>query len=299
MKKKIVYIISAVHSGSTFLTKLLGQHQNIFAGGELMGYNNELSAKAFCSCEEYYINCVFWNKVKDEISIDNLNISREIKSKNKLLNSIKFSLLLLFGLKFNFKVRNIINNYLDFYDTIFKVSNANIIVDSSKNFVTALILARFLKHDFNFIYLHRDGRAVLNSYQKKKYNVNLKSKNFKQNRNIPKPLIIINSWRTNNLYGILLLIFRNKKTKKVSYENLVKDPLRELIKLNNFIDICTNKSQLTFDKEDHIFGGNSSRINTKKVEKRDVAQWKENLDKDLLNKFNKKSGWLNVILGYK
>lgn len=298
--RTIVYIISAGHSGSTLLDKLLGQNSKIFSGGELINYNNNsISSDSLCSCGSSYKDCSFWSRISRNISVDSLYISKTLKSKNKLVNYLRFLIGLIFKKSFTYGQQRIINIFFQVYREIFMLSKKEIIIDSSKNFVSAIILSNFKKYNSKFIFLHRDGRAVLNSYQKKTYKVQTKSGVEIKERNIPAPEKIINQWLINNFYGLLLIVFRKNNTIKVAHESIVKSPLDELTRINNFLDISTEMSQLDFQRGDHIFGGNSSKINTKSIEIVDVDRWKQALNKDLLRKFNKKGYWMNKLLGYK
>jgi len=301
-KKKIVNIISAGHSGSTILTKLLGQQEKIFGGGELTFYKNSMvNSDALCSCGESYKKCPFWSRVSEQVSTENLHLSRLLKKNNNTINYLKFFISLLKEGKFYYNCRSNIKAYLKLYKVIFEISESDVIIDSSKNFATSIILSNLDKYDTYFIFLHRDGRAVLNSYQKDSYKIRLGDKHLKKERDKPDENKTIKEWLFNNVYGLILMIFRSKKTFKISHEKIINNPLDSLNKMIDFIglDIEKNELRVRFDKVDHIFGGNVAKINATKIEKRDMYRWKKNLDNKTLNKFSLWAGWMNRILGYK
>ena len=68
-KKKVIYILSLGHSGSTFLDYLLSLHPDFVGLGEVSniysGKNNTEGTKFVCSCGEGYENCSLWSQIPD------------------------------------------------------------------------------------------------------------------------------------------------------------------------------------------------------------------------------------------
>jgi len=160
--KKIIMIIGSGHVGSTLLDKTLGSHSKCFSLGEIVNFSNELKReKTLCGCGAWLKDCLFWNNI-----INKIESSKKISFRNKPDNfqtkfhlsyrdviSHKFFLflsMLLFGKKY--KVNNIseiISNTNELYQTVFQESKADVLIDSSKNLLRALILeSNIKKFDF-------------------------------------------------------------------------------------------------------------------------------------------------------
>lgn len=300
-RKKIIFIISAGHSGSTFLTKLLGQKTELFAGSELVDYTNESvrSNSSYCSCGVTYRECKYWSKVAAQINIDNLQLFSLLKKDKKKLDYIKLFSTIFFNKKYdsNTITKNICD-YQNLYDSIFYNGKSDVIIDSSKNFFNALILASQRKYSYGFIFLKRDGRAVLSSYMKSFYSIDLDGKKVKNERKIYNPHDVISYWVKQNILGLLLKVIRYNKTVTLKHENLIKNTFEELNKLSLILDFSFDKTMANFTDEDHMFGGNSSRLNTKSIKKNDLFSWRDRLSRKELKLFNIKAKLINFILGY-
>lgn len=297
--KKIIFIISAGHSGSTLLTKLLGQQNGIFGGSELVNYSNDSvrSEISYCSCKVPYKNCKFWSEIAKKNDIDNLQLFSILK-KSKL-PYLKLLVTIFFNWKFSSKIINKnISAYHALYRSIFQLDNSEIIVDASKSFFNALILASQMEYESNFIFLKRDGRAVLNSYLKSHYYVDIDGVKTKNKRVNFDDKGVVEYWVKQNILGLILKFVRYRKTTTIKYENLINDTDNQLDKLSNAIDVDFDHNILKFSEEDHLFEGNSSRMNTKKIKRIDLEKWRSGLSVEQLRKFDWKARTLNFLLGY-
>lgn len=301
--KTIIFIVSAGHSGSTLLAKILGQHPEVFSGSELVNYNNKSvrSEKSLCSCKMSYSNCQFWGKIKSENDIDNLHLFSILKGNKKFGNFFKLIVTIFINSRFESSTINKnIEQYYRLYNSIFKESGSNIIVDASKNFFNAFILASQKKFNYKFIFIRRDGRAVLNSNLKSYYRVEYNGKTI-THKSISKrnPTKIVNYWMKQNILGLLLLILRYNKTISIKHEGVVENTKEEMINLFKNLNLTWHDEIIDFNEIDHMFGGNASRINTKGIKKVDLYSWKKNLSLKQLKSFNFRAKLLNYILGYR
>ena len=311
--KTVVIIIGSGRSGSTLLAKALGGHSNCFALGEINRFNNEINNKeTHCGCGNKLNECYFWSKVRSDLEIGkqlnstnetnhfDVGIFRQLtrKSIHKLIPTV------LFERKYkNSSMSIVIQNTFILYNKLFQESNSSVLVDSSKNLFRALVLASRSPKDIQFKFLHlvRDGRGVLNSSLKSSYNIlHLDGiKRVYKGKVDKDPIKIINKWLYINIRNFLILkIFRKKKTFFLRYEDFVSNPANYLKNIYDWINLNFQESALQLDRsENHILGGNSSRINAKEIKKQDDT-WKSNLDEKILSKFNKRAGWFNKIIGY-
>lgn len=311
----VMIILGAPRSGSTLLSKAIGGHSKCFAIGEINRFDFEINdAKTHCGCANKLSDCYFWNdilislntettlEIKDENSGFKVGIFKQLVRINKIHHLI---LTILFGKKYNNKtVNKQIDNTFKLYRTIFNKTKSKVIIDSSKGLFRALVLASRNKGDtqFKFIQLTRDGRGVLNSILKPTYDIIHKDGVIKKYRGMTNKTSseIINSWLYVNLRNyIILKLLNNKKSVFIRYEDFTLNPSVYLKQIYNEVALTYENSALDLGvNENHMLGGNTSRINAKRIKKQDDA-WRTNLDDNLLKKFNKRAGWFNKLIGYK
>ena len=312
--KTIIIIVGAARSGSTIVAKAIGGHSKCFTLGEINRFNEEINnPETHCGCAEKLTECDFWNtcidEIKDEtkVNVKGENGKFQIGIFNELTKNKKYKLIptILFGKAYSNKnVNKKIKNTLVLYKALFKKTSSQVLVDSSKGLFRALVLAtRSPKHiKFKFIHLVRDGRGVLNSSLKSTYNIKHKDNTIKTYEGIidKNPRKIINSWLYINLRNFIILkLFRKNKTVFIRYEDFTSNPSKYLKQIYSSVTLDYEEKALDLGGNvNHILGGNSSRINAKKIQKQDDT-WREKLNNDLLKKFNRKAGWFNRLIGYK
>jgi len=312
--KTIIIIVGAARSGSTLLAKAIGGHSSCFTVGEINRFNYEINnPETHCGCGKNLNKCSFWieflnslniqfnNPNKEDINNFDVGIFKQITKKNKLYKLLPT---VLFGKKYNNKeVETEIENTFILYDKIFDKTKAKVIIDSTKGLFRALILDSKAPKNirFRFVHLTRDGRGVLNSGLKSSYAIMHNDGILRKYEGIKNkdPLKIINSWLYVNLRNFIVLkLLRNKQSMFIRYEDFTDNPEKYLKIINKNVDLIYESSALNLgDQENHILGGNASRMNAKKINKIDDA-WRTNLDKKTVKKFNSRAGWLNKIVGY-
>ena len=312
--KTIIIILGAARSGSTLLAKTLGGHSSCFTLGEINRFNQEINnPNTLCGCGEKLNKCSFWIQSLNELSIkfgisvdENENdfymeISKQLTKRNKLHKL--FPTILFKKAYYNKSIEKEIKNTFKLYENIFSQTNGDVIIDSSKGLFRALILeSRSPENvEFKFVQLMRDGRGVLNSTLKSSYNIKLNDEIVKEyeNNSEKDPINTINTWLYVNIRNLMLLsLFRRSNSIFVRYEDFTTNPSKYLRKIFKTVNLKFYDSLLNLgENENHILGGNSSRINAKEIKKQDEA-WRTNLDVHMLHKFNYRAGWLNKILGY-
>jgi hypothetical protein len=313
--RTVIIILGAARSGSTLLGKAIGGHSKGFTLGEINRFNNEINnEETHCGCGEKLSECVFWidvrNRLKEIIgssSIKGNDSNFKVGIFNQITKSKKYKLIqtILFNKIYkNDIIDKEIDNTLLLYDTLFEKTNSKILIDSSKGLFRALVLASRANKEINFkfIQLTRDGRGVLNSSLKSSYSVLHKDGVLRkyQGEKGKKPSAVINSWLYINLRNFIILkLFYRSKTSFVRYEDFTSEPAKILDDIYTSVQLNFEEDALNLgENENHILGGNASRINAKKIKKQDDA-WLKNLDKEILKKFNRKAKWFNQLIGYK
>lgn len=180
-KKTIIYIMSDVRSGSTLLENVLSNAPGVVSVGELRHLDAYLNkrdvGKVFnwkCSCSVDFVNCEFWTKVFDNLR--RLGTSQVYKTavdgdRSLLYSKAEMSICLS-------KNKSVVNHLDDIYKSIFSVSNADFIVDSSKNEVQLASILKYSKFKIKVIFLKRDVRAVVMSKKKWQKKLELKQTNL-------------------------------------------------------------------------------------------------------------------------
>ncbi len=162
MKKKVAFIISSGHSGSSLLSLILGSHPRCFSAGELKGLPNRYRKQVFIDCVNR--NSEFWENTFNQGGLKKLATGL---SGTRIHSFIP--------LKLESRIRDALNKedaYVNPYSYIFSKLNVDVIVDSSKAITWCEKRLRSSEFRHNrveacIIHLVRDGRAVVNSYLRK------------------------------------------------------------------------------------------------------------------------------------
>ena len=321
--KTLVMILGAGHSGSTLLDKALGSHPSCFSLGEVNNLDKELNKDfSLCGCSKPIRECDFWldivNRLSDKYGKDYMRTPLELKTNidfdsGSKLEKIVFLIKTFFSSR---PMKNLLNDRMeegmkissDIIEMVFEKTGADILIDSTKNiFRSFLYRNQFREYKIKFIHLVRDGRSVLNSYQKKTYNVHMLNettgkieKKIYPRTTIEKPQKDVKEWMSANIKaGIFLRLFANKDRYFLRYEDFTTEPEKYLRELAEFMEIDYDAKMLRLDNRvNHMCGGNASRINAVDI-KKPSESWKKDLDNSTLSLFNKKAGWLNRNYGYK
>ncbi len=312
--KIIIIILGSARSGSTLLAKTIGGHSACFTLGEINRFNQEINnPKTHCGCGKKLNKCDFWIHTLKELNIDfgtsvkdnthdfNVGIFKQITKISKFWMLIPT---ILFGKKYkNSDIENEIKNTFILYQKIFNKTGSKVLIDSTKGLFRGLILQSRSPENiqFKFIQLIRDGRGVLNSEMKTSYVIRHNDGIYREykgriNKNYKRT---INSWIYVNLRNFVILkLFRNQDTLNIKYENFTENPEKYLKQIYSKINLEYEVSALNLDEGiNHILGGNASRMNAKKINRRDDA-WVNKLDKNMLKTFNIRAGWFNKLMGY-
>lgn len=181
-KPRLLYILAPSFSGSTLLTYLLAQHPEIATIGELKASIRDVR-RYRCSCGEPIVQCGFWRQVQDacrregmEFSVERFDTALEGRSwlGNRLICSTPrgpmFELLRLTLMRCVPSARQDLEQKLRrnyaISEVIRAIQGGALFLDGSKNAMRLLHFIRSGLWDLRVVYLHRDGRGVINSMMK-------------------------------------------------------------------------------------------------------------------------------------
>lgn len=266
-------------SGSTLLENILSKSTECFSVGELAMLKGHLIKKGFgerwnwnCSCGKSFAECSFWGSIVKKLfkpeSFDT-HVHWQFKSKKLLMTSLLPSVFKnrLTRVVSSPKNSNVASTLSPLYNEVSALSNKNIIVDSSKNPLQALLVYHHLKDfDVKIIWLKRDLRAIATSKKKWK----------ELNKRNEKPLskLIWDVYYYRNLCGAVAKLVNKGDLLEMDYESLAKHTDKELIKVIAFAGLQPFETPKFMELlEDHTVAGTPGRFSKKPIQYEET--WKE------------------------
>ncbi|NEO53883.1 MAG: sulfotransferase [Okeania sp. SIO3B5] len=233
MQKKVIFIMSSGHSGSSLLSLILGSHPDCFSAGELVGLPNRYRQQKPIDCVN--MTSEFWEKTFGEKGLYELASVLGNTRLNKYI-----------PLKFEKKIRQIFKKDEIFnpYSFMFsKLENKKVIIDASKAY--PWIGEKVQAEEFTsgrvetyLIHLVRDGRAVVNSYFRKY-----------PHRDMAK---MATEWvEKTKLRNDFFEKFNPERRIEIAYEQLASNPHQTVEKICNFVNINFVPSMIEYWQYDH------------------------------------------------
>ena len=227
--KKVVFILSTGHSGSTLLTLILGSHTRVLSLGELIKLHKRID-KPYQDFPQLCVickgECAFWNRQASFSVLQNY-----FSHQNKLYSII----------------RGVSHYHKSIYQHLFEWSGKEILVDSSKrvNWIRQQMhpASHWRKMSPKLLFLTRDGRAHINSILRKYPNRDAEQ--------------VIHKWKT-GIEG-MRDFYQNFAYDKaaISYEKLASQPFKAVRALCEFLEVDYQPEMLQYWKhEHHSCGGN-------------------------------------------
>jgi hypothetical protein len=290
---KLLYILGAGRSGSTLLDLLLGSHAEIFSLGEIANLPAFLRLNWECGCGSKINECRFWTYILKN-NFRNLlhfrSLTPQLSTRRKILYLLSSSKKTQNDIKHADVEKMIFQRILD-------KTNKTWLVDSSKDSNRLFYLRKFNLFEIKVIYLVRDGRGYVNSQKKP---LRLKAL-FRKD---PNPVPVWKSsmqWVKYNIisFYVTRLLLKREDWIMIRYEDLARDPVRELKKVCSFIKVQYDKDMLNFSKKiNHNIGGNRMRFEKNQEIKLDEA-WKHDLTNQEKMVFCLIGGIINRLLSGK
>lgn len=284
--KGILYIGGIGHNGSTILDIMLGESANVLSMGQV-GTLHEYLDNGQCSCEENLLACPLWGKVLTQLDKAEKDQLREL---GPLISGEKNFVRFVASAKF---CRSYATIQDVLFRSVFRVSDADVLIDSSKNVSRAVALLRASRYDIRFLHLIRDSRGYVNSFNKRK------REQEKESRFI-NPMV---QWTVkNSVSSTIVRAIANNRYLRISYEELMLHPQEVIERIGRFINcdfsatLARVQQQQAFHRK-HIFSGNRvSRSNSLIFE---PSRIKGNSLNGLDNKkFWYLGGWVSAFWGY-
>jgi len=261
-QKNILYLLGSGRSGTTLLATILNSTNTISTSGELHQFYTYLLDKSACSCGAIVTECEFWKLVINDMNLTPEEIQVYAKKQNNE-EGHRYIPSILLGRKASpdytlsqEKLFNAISNH----------TNKHWILDSSKYIGRFLLLNQISSFKLKGIYVVRDVRGVINSFNK-------------QVQTPRKPISTIVYYLLTNFFG-QLVCWLNKDVIKLKYEDFIDNPHEHIQ------DIYKNLLGQNYDEDTlndifeipHIIGGNRLKSSKTIKIKKDTA-WKTTISR--------------------
>jgi hypothetical protein len=265
-----VYIVGWGRSGSTLLTAILGELKGAFAAGELrLLWSHGVLRRRLCGCGKPIPDCPIWSQVLDKIHDAPSDAEEMARIQAHRLRSRHF-LPELVKMARNRGPDEELTRYATTYAmalaAVHDVTGAEVVIDSSKNPIDALLLQR-AGVDLRAINLVRDPRTVAASWARRK-RLDDGDDDSELRRFSPWTSSVL--WSFWNALAHLVGRGGDRPRETVHFEAFLEDPDRELDRLASICGLSRQGVRLegrtVHLSPNHLVAGNGDRFKTGTVE---------------------------------
>jgi hypothetical protein len=282
----VLYIGGTGRTGSTLLTRLLGQYPQFFAAGELaflwrFGFLN--SGK--CGCGEPIRDCQVWSKVFQEAYGGSGNVdAAEMVRLRQRFNSKHMPLMLTQKLRSSLLDRSgqFPSTVERLYQGISHATGCRVIVDSSKEPHYSYILRSLPTLDVHFLHLVRDPRAVAYSWKEnRKREEGLSADVMMESRGA---LVSSAYYNISNIAAEVMWARCDNRYQILRYEDFLEKPAQTIRSIGSFVGedidpgLVLRDGELTL-RESHTAWGNPNRFDRGHVKLRSDERWRLQMPK--------------------
>jgi len=298
VRRPLLYIHSASHSGSTLLAQLLARHPEVATVGELTGTVHRARPGYQCSCGVELVQCGFWQCVSAAMARRGFTYSattaetdvrnapsplarRLLKPLHRgpLLELVRDAGLALVG-KDHLERQQALKTAL--VDSVTECTGKPLLVDSSKSGLQLKYHLRNPQLEVKAIGLVRDGRGVALSIARNQRT------SLQQGAR---------EWRRTNEEAHAIAGRMNGGWLGVRYEALCEDPQGTLDSIWRFMGVTPRKLDDCPPLHTHVLG-HGSRLNGSAAKIHNSEKWRKELSAADLRTFEAIAGPLNRELGY-
>jgi hypothetical protein len=290
----VLCVAATGQSGSTILTRLLGEVPGFFAAGEIgRVWDKGLVEDITCSCGQPFSACEFWTKVGEHAfggwhHVDGAAVGRlrDSLSLKHLPLQHPFALPVLQRPGLSPRYRSRLERYMDHmrpvYAAIHELSGGRVIVDSMKIPSHVYMMALQMRDiDVRVAHHVRDSRGYAYSQVKFVERQGDPSRGAYRVRRPPWKSALKWDW-VNESFDHLAR--RGVRTVRVRYEDLVHDPIPELRRVAGALGRTLSDDDLGFlhgGEADlgsgHIASGSRGRLRSGRITLREDLEWVESL----------------------
>jgi len=260
--KNILYLLGSGRSGTTLLATVLNSTSSIHTSGELHQFYTYLKDRSTCSCGASINDCEYWSLILKDLNLS----TKEIYTFEKKQNNEEFHRYIPFILLGKKPSKDYISSQENLFTSLTKNNDKNWILDSSKYIARFLLLNQIPSLNIKGIYVVRDVRGVINSFNK-------------QVQTPKKPISTIFYYLLTNFFG-QLICWLNKDVVKLKYEEFIENPQATIDQIYNKL-LGYNHGAISLEDNfiiPHIIGGNRLKRNKTIKIKKDIA-WKTSISR--------------------
>jgi len=240
-KRKILLITGSGRSGSTLLSKLLNEIDGAFNVNELVFLHlNGVVRDYPCNTGEKFSESAVWQNImtsyRQKNEIDLLEYKPHLIPNTRKLVKAQFLPFREATLAQGEYFKRYQKAIKDLYDSIFEVTNASIIIDSSKIAPFVNVVAQMEDFERYVLHLVRDPRAVAHSWQKtiRREDVDASTNLFMEKRTPARSSI---RWQLVNQFAEALKKHPSIKYQYLKYENFAAKPDQYIADILKFLDL--------------------------------------------------------------
>ncbi len=261
-KKNILYLLGSGRSGTTLLATILNSTNDISTTGELHQFYTYLQNKSSCSCGALLNECKFWRLVVKDMDLSKDEIQNFQKRQNNE-EGHRYIPSIILGRKAS---EDYILSQENLFNSIENHTTKKWVLDSSKYIGRFLLLKQMPSLKLKGIYVIRDVRGVINSFNK-------------QVQTPRKPISTILYYILTNCFG-QLVCWMNKDVIKVKYEDFIDNPHEHVQRIYNILLDQNHNDDALNDvfQMPHIIGGNRLKSSKTIKIKKDTA-WKTTISR--------------------
>jgi hypothetical protein len=272
----VAYIAGAGRSGSTLLDLLLGRLDGWFSMGEFRHVWHAQRDGYLCGCGERVVDCTVWSEVltrsrppAPEVVLADMRVVLRTRHLAGLANP---RLLDRHRADAAARLRAVLGSV---YAATSEVTGARVLVDSSKDPLSGLLLAQIPDLRLHAIHLVRDPRAVTRSEQRPRVRPELTGRNALMPVRSARRASL--EWDRRNALAHVLA-HRSVTSTRVRYEDLVADPDAIVERITRAV----TGSRVTEPAGsgapgNHTVGGNPMRFDSGNLEIRPDVEWQTGL----------------------
>ncbi len=281
---KILFLCGVGRSGSTLVSMLLAQREDVVNIGEIGNlWRDGFSADQLCGCGRSFVDCEFWRAVVEEAfgGFDRVPNQETRRLWHRIhRNRLMMPLILGHALR-----GNLLRDYQRYRDTlntlyraVVRISGRQVVVDASKRAAHGLLLRELPGADLRVLHWLRDSRAVAFSSQRRKKRIDVTGEErFLVRRNVLKSAYY---WNSSNLAAEALKA-TGVPSLTMRYEDFVRDPAGRLRRITDFLGVgpppegWLDRASRSLVPS-HSLLGNPARF-TDKLEIRPDSEWQRKL----------------------
>jgi hypothetical protein len=280
---KVLYLAGTGRSGTTLISHILDQFDDVFAGGELRFlWERGVVEDHLCGCGRNFSACPFWTMVMAEVEpdssddddLDAAGINQRLLSRLRILR-VPAMLLRLLGGRLPVPSHSDDQSIRRLYDAIGHVTRGRLIVDSSKLPSYGLWLSQQSNVDLSVLHVVRDSRATAFSWRRKK-----ESLDHGADGSLMPQLEI---WKSSFLWLWWNFVTRvvwgkGNRYLRVRYEDFAATPQTTIAHILRFAGVDPERSPFVSATSvrlspAHFVAGNPNRHSTGPVEVRPDTEW--------------------------